>query len=776
MPFQVSPGVNVSEIDLTASAPAVSTSDGAMVGQFSWGPSNVIQNISSETELVSVFGKPNATNYKSWFTAANFLAYSNSLKVVRALGTGALNAISGTKVSSSALDGQNTESGVDATNAIPFTGDAAVTQVSDGDGTTTVFTITDPADMTDRTATVSVDGNTLTDGVGFVRTGNSIDFAAGTSPHGAPQAVAGNVVITIAARTQFTLSRDTYESDVVVRIDTVVQDASTYSSTGAVLTFNAAPADGASIEVDIPARTKFVVTETIETTDSLTVKLDNVTLALTTDYTVSGQTVTFVSAPTSGQTVTLQVFSAAVESFQYGTLATPIGNEDDLSVHDTGQGGDAVFGARCAGKRGNNLRVYLVDSATFSELPQAYQNLFDAAPGTNELHVIVEENVAIGDGGFQWNVVETHSFLSKAGNGKRADGTNVYYVDVIREQSSFIWPLNHPEDLAWGTDVANGDAALPSLSEMYYSPMSGGNDGVTPTVGTVSSAFDLFADSETTDVSLLLLGEWGEFGGNADNRNTILAHLISIVESRKDCVAILSASWASVQSKNASNVISSFNDLSSNYAFADSNWKYQYDKYNDVYRWVPMNGDVAGLMARTDSERDAWFSPAGFNRGIIKNVVKLAWAQNKTDRDDLYKKAINPVVTFPGQGTVLFGDKTLTTKPSAFDRINVRRLFIVLEKSIAAASKFTLFEFNDEFTRSQFVSLVEPFLRDVKGRRGIYDFLVVCDETNNTAGVIDRNEFVGDIFIKPARSINFIQLNFVAVRSGVAFEEIIGTV
>jgi phage tail sheath protein FI len=206
----------------------------------------------------------------------------------------------------------------------------------------------------------------------------------------------------------------------------------------------------------------------------------------------------------------------------------------------------------------------------------------------------------------------------------------------------------------------------------------------------------------------------------------------------------------------------------------DSGYKYRYDKYNDMYRYVPLNGDIAGLMVRTDSTRDPWFSPAGFNRGQIKNIVKLAWNPDKANRDTLYKNGVNPVVTFPGQGTILYGDKTLLAKPSAFDRINVRRLFIVLEKAIATASKFTLFEYNDEFTRAQFRSLVEPFLRDVQGRRGIYDFRVVCDETNNTGEVIDRNEFVGDIYIKPARSINFIQLNFVAVRSGVEFSEVVG--
>ena len=260
--------------------------------------------------------------------------------------------------------------------------------------------------------------------------------------------------------------------------------------------------------------------------------------------------------------------------------------------------------------------------------------------------------------------------------------------------------------------------------------------------------------------------------------STVTSHIIDIAGTRKDCVAFLSPERADVvdQAGNeVDNIVEYRNILtSSSYAFMDSNWKYQFDKYNNVYRWVPLNGDTAGLCVRTDFERDPWFSPAGFNRGIIRNVTRLAWNPDKTDRDELYKKGINPVVAFPGEGTILYGDKTLLSKPSAFDRINVRRLFIVLEKAIARAAKYSLFEFNDAFTRAQFISLVEPFLRDVQGRRGIFDFRVVCDETNNTPEVIDRNEFIGDIYIKPARSINFIQLNFVAVRTGVSFDEIVG--
>ena len=298
--------------------------------------------------------------------------------------------------------------------------------------------------------------------------------------------------------------------------------------------------------------------------------------------------------------------------------------------------------------------------------------------------------------------------------------------------------------------------------------LNGGVSADTPSDGNLQSALATFANDEAYDISLLPLG----------NVSTTVANyaISSVAEVRKDLIVFVSPQIGDVVNNvgsEAASIVTTRNSLtSSSYAVMDSGWKYQYDRYNDVYRWIPLNGDTAGAAVRTDFVADPWFSPAGFNRGQIKNVVKLAYSPGKTDRDTLYKTGVNPVVTFPGNGTVLYGDKTLLAKPSAFDRINVRRLFIVLEKAIATAAKYQLFEFNDGFTRAQFRNLVEPFLRDVQGRRGVTDFKVVCDESNNTGEVIDRNEFVADIYIKPARSINFIQLNFIATRTGISFEEV----
>jgi phage tail sheath protein FI len=321
----------------------------------------------------------------------------------------------------------------------------------------------------------------------------------------------------------------------------------------------------------------------------------------------------------------------------------------------------------------------------------------------------------------------------------------------------------------WGSNAAG--TTFTAVATPTLESLSGGADGSAASVGQVKTAYEKFQDADTVDVGLIISGSGN--GAHVDN-------LITIAENRKDAVVFASPERADVVNISNSetqktNVLDFYSSRSSSsYAVFDSGYKYMYDKYSDVYRFVPLNGDMAGLSARTDLVADSWFSPAGFNRGNVRGAVKLAFNPSKTQRDELYMKRVNPVCTFPGQGTVLFGDKTALSSPSAFDRINVRRLFITLEKAISTASKFQLFEFNDEFTRANFRAIVEPFLREVQGRRGITDFLVVCDNTNNTGDVVDRNEFVAEIFVKPNRSINFIKLQFVATRTGVAFEEVAG--
>jgi len=451
-------------------------------------------------------------------------------------------------------------------------------------------------------------------------------------------------------------------------------------------------------------------------------------------------------------------------------------NIDYTQNHSSGSGSDD-FVAKWPGEYGNSIGVSICDSNTF--VGWTYAGNFDSAPGTSdyaaaksstndELHIVViDTNGAIS--GTAGSILEKFAYISKASDAKNSDGSTNYYKDVLNNRSKYVWWTRHnTEGTNWGTAATvTASFALLTAADTYN--LTGGADA-TVTSGDLQRAFDLFENPDSVDVSLLMTGPVAD--------NTIPNYVIALAESRKDTVVFLSPPQVNVVDNvgsEASDIVTFRNTLtSSSYAVMDSGYKYQYDKYNDTYRWVPLNGDIAGLCVRTDSQRDPWFSPAGTNRGVIKNVVKLSWNPTKTERDELYKTGVNPVVTFPGEGTILYGDKTLLSRPSAFDRINVRRLFIVLEKAIARAARSSLFEFNDEFTRASFVNLVEPFLRDVQGRRGIYDFRVVCDTTNNTPEIIDRNEFVGDIYVKPARSINYIQLNFVAVRTGVSFDEVVG--
>lgn len=447
-----------------------------------------------------------------------------------------------------------------------------------------------------------------------------------------------------------------------------------------------------------------------------------------------------------------------------------------------------MWAAKWPGALGNSIKVSFCDAATWSTW--AYKNEFDSAPSTSdyvaaanssndEMHIIVIDELGAWTG-TRGEILEKFPFVSKCSDARRNDGSILYYKEVINQGSEYIWWLDHDEDamtsnvsvVTWGTTALSaGTSGKPfafanTATNAQTVTLAGGVSADIPTDGNLMTSFSLFDNDEEFDVSLIPAGPVS---------TTVQGHVVDIAESRRDCVAFLSPQQTDVvnTTNESTKVVNTRNSLtSSSYAVMDSGWKYQYDRYNDVYRWVPLNGDMAGLCARTDYTDDPWFSPAGLNRGIIRNVVKLAYSPNKTDRDTLYKSGVNPVVTFPGQGTVLFGDKTMLAKPSAFDRINVRRLFIVVEKAIATAAKFQLFEFNDAFTRAQFRTLVEPFLRDVQGRRGITDYRVICDETNNTAEVIDRNEFVADIYIKPTRSINFIQLNFIATRTGISFEEI----
>ena len=438
--------------------------------------------------------------------------------------------------------------------------------------------------------------------------------------------------------------------------------------------------------------------------------------------------------------------------------------------------------AKVPGTLGNSVSVsiFAANIGTFSSW--TYQGSFDSAPSTSayaaarscsydEMHIAVidEDGTITGTPG---TVLETFAYISQASDAKNSDGSSNYYADVVNATSKYIYWAGHEGNLAnagSSTSTVAGDYSSGSTAVSDVS-LSGGADGSAVGLSELQTGYDLFADAETVDVNLLFTVP------DANGAHTLADYVIAIAAARKDCVAFVSPPIVdSTSSTPSTDVLAWANTVTdSSYGVIDSTALKVYDKYNDTYAWIGAAGVVAGLCANTDDVADPWFSPAGFTRGQIRNVTKIAFNPKQAERDSLYKARVNPIVAFPGQGTVLYGDKTAQAKPSAFDRINVRRLFIVLEKAIATAAKYQLFELNDEFTRAMFRNMVEPFLRDVKGRRGITDFLVVCDETNNTGEIVDTNQFVADIYIKPARSINFITLNFIATRTGVEFSEIAG--
>lgn len=670
MPFSVSPGVNVSELDQTTVVPAVSTSIAAIAGCFQWGPALEPVLISSETNLVSRFGKPSSYNAETFFSAANFLAYSNSLYVCRAVDANTFNAVaSNTTFTSIQVNNRD-----DYDAATFSTGSLYLAKYPGLIGNSLRVSVCDSANAYASTVGSPTNAN------------NTVAFAF---PVGAKSATL------------------------------------TVTNTGDADTNAAATTEATSILASISVGDRLLIGNT----------------------TVGQQYVQVLSKSNPVVVANGEATATLVLSGRINTLANV--------------------------------------SQTTVQRKWEFSSLIKAAPGTSafveakggtsdEIHVVVvdEDGLFTGTKG---QVLEVFQGLSRATDAMAPTGGSNYYKNVINGSSQYLW---------WAGDNANAvsnTAALVAASTNQAPislSLSGGTDSadeanIAPS--SVMTAYGKFAEADKIDISLLIGGK--SIGGTSGE--LLPNYLINnIAEVRKDCVAFVSPNLGAVVA-NAGNELAdviAFRNLltESSYAAMDSGYKYQYDKYNDVYRWVPLNGDVAGLCAQTDKTNDPWWSPAGFNRGNVKNVTKLAYSPGQTDRDALYPLGINPVTTFPGQGSVLYGDKTLQSKPSAFDRLNVRRLFIVLEKAIATASKFMLFEFNDNFTRAAFVNMVEPFLTQVEGRRGVYDFKVICDTTNNTPAVIDGNQFVGDIYIKPTRVAEFIQLNFTAVSTGVNFSEIAG--
>ena len=481
-------------------------------------------------------------------------------------------------------------------------------------------------------------------------------------------------------------------------------------------------------------------------------------------------------------------------------LALKIDNEDDFNASLAALDSDNVgVLAKYPGALGNSLKLetFAADAsgATGDFASWPFKAFFDAAPGTSasatadgsthdEVHVAVVDQDGLITG-TKGEVLETYAYVSVAENAKNTDGTSNYLKDVINRQSRYIW-IPDITQVGGANGLGNAAGTATSTGKNYGTgrtsqrqqiSLTDGADGAALTTGQIATGFDHFEDPDTIEVDFLIAPGMGA----SSDQVTVVNDLVATASSlRKDCVVVTSPNRAAVVNNAASAVAdvatAVTNFTKSSYLIVDNNYLKVYDKFNDKFIFIPAASSTAGIMAATDRTAAPFFSPAGSRRGQYLGVTSLAYNPKKSDRDTHYKIGVNPVANLPGQGILLFGDKTHQSRPSAFDRINVRRLFLVIERAISTAAKATIFEFNDEFTRSEFVAIVEPVLRNIKGRRGITDFKVVCDDTNNGPEIIDTNQFVANIFIKPARSVNFITLNFVGVRSGVEFSEVVGTV
>ena len=798
MASQISPGVVLRERDLSnAVVVGTSSQTAAFASTFQKGPIGEVVTISDQKDLLGVFGKPTDANAEDWFVASEFLGYGGQLAVVRAE-TGASNAVdagptvlvkntadweggtgsskkfvaraAGTLGNSlkvvvvdSGADQYVTfgsvPAGIGVDDTVTFTGGATAKVLSWTPGTLTAavvltnpstkITTSDTLDIPDTgvaaTTTTLVGGTGYTAGTAVATTNGSgsgltVDVAVGA---GVPSAI------------------------------TLTSGGSAYATGANIATTGGG---GTGLTVDVVVAGGVVQTVAINTAG--------------TGYTV-GATVTIVGGG-SNATFTVDAATGAVTAVTINAGGTGYLVGDTVTV--AGGGADATFDI--ASVTDTQIAISSVsDWYTNTEIAGTGLKLsaIGPRPGTSafaadrsvsgdEVHVAVIDTT--GDvSGASSTIVERLTYLSKLSDAKSTEGANVYYKSIINAESSYVY---HGAALAttvsgavWNAGSGSVSGAL-AIGGAIETTLTAGVDDYSYTAGEIASAYDEFADDENTDVNFILMG--GSLGTEADTK-TKAAKVLAIAAGRRDAIAFVSpyrgnqigTSGALTSRQQKDNTLGFFSGLTStSYGVFDSGYKYIYDRFNDVYRYIPTNGDIAGLCVATSTATDDWFSPAGLTRGGIRNAVKLAYNPSKSDRDELYQNRINPVVSVAGSGITLFGDKTALASPSAFDRINVRRLFLNIESRVENLAKGVLFELNDDLTRSNFSAAVNSYLNEVQARQGLTDFLVVCDTSNNTPDVIDRNEFVAELFLKPTRSINYVTVTFTATRTGVSFAEVVG--
>jgi len=825
MPLNLaSPGILVKEIDLTLGR-IDPTSDkiGGIVGPFAKGPVGTPVLIANENDLLNTFGKPHNTDkqYETWLAASSYLAYGGSLNVIRAdnynaaTGEGIKNAFVGTASSVRIKSAENyeelgyDENTIDGVTVAARNPGSWANNIKIGiiDGRADQIIGIATTGATSFSATVSDSIGTLVGSANTISLSDTTDITVGLEVKCDVAGVvsAGTTVLAVpggGAAGLVTMSTSSQSS----------VDLTTSFDFGTTTFVTADIAVGYGITQAVPDGTTVSNTGVGAGTTS---ELDGYFKGIVTKIGTGEVEVKFLSHVNAASTETAQSYNSIYKFSADSTVA----------IHSTGQstsyGSTSISSARdwfdnqeleistatVGGKETTNTIKWntLADRPTTSEFASARGARFD------EVHVVVID----GDGTISGNVgtiLEKHLNLSKAKDAEFSVGSPSYWRSYLETNSTLIFGGGEPAgvvttgyssgfslagDTGWDqnaegvifSSIGNLNAVLEKGTNYSGISTITSTGALNSDLGDLVAGYTLFENDTNVDVDFLLMGS---AKGGQDEARALATKLISVADKRKDAVAFISPYRGSMITDNPNqetvdvvlsdatitdNVIDFFDPItSSSYAVFDSGYKYMFDRFNNVFRYVPLNGDIAGLCARTDINAFPWFSPAGTARGAILNAVKLAYNPSKEQRDRLYSARVNPVIFSPGAGIVLFGDKTAFAKASAFDRINVRRLFLFLEDAISAAAKDQLFEFNDEITRTNFVNIVEPFLRDVQAKRGITDYVVICDETNNTAAIIDSNEFVADIYIKPARSINFVGLNFIATRTGVAFEEVIGNV
>ena len=794
---QLSPGVIIQERDFTTVSSVALANIGALAAPFERGPVEQVVDINNERTLISTFGKPNDTNYEFWFTAAQFLSYGGTLKTIRADGANLKNAVSNA-AAVKIKNLQNYETAFEGGSNDWVFG----TQSPGGYGNSLRVFVTDAG--ADQILTLNAPAGT--DDYRFVRAGAVVSGNKG----GKVFRYSLKLTLETTVNGDFIPDEPAWSTAAYYsKFDRVTNGGNIYQAQGAGTAGGSAPTHTSGLASDGGVNWAFVGADagtTIEINaadQTVTVLSWNPTdRVLEIDIPVGGitgkidDTMTVVQGSVSGAIASVSRELHVVLDADSGAFAA----SDSIADADSEA---AVIGTV---RDEYPEREYLPGKKWVNIAPRPSTSLYclDKGGKNDELHIIVLD----GDGqltGTPNTLLEKFLSVSKASDAKSTVGENNYYANVLKQTSQYIYWGSHLDDddqfpvnavLAtgsWGTISANKNFnRIQSSKSVHDEPsgrhmgggksggsikfaFAGGVDDYSNTSSDFSNAYNLVSDAESINVDYILSGP---AGSSSDAALAKANSILNIVNSRKDCIAFFSPMRADVIGQTNSDTITNkvltyFQNFgSTSYAVLDSGYKYIYDKYSDVYRYIPCNGDVAGLCLQTGVNQDPWFSPAGFSRGVLRNAIKLAYSPNKDQRDKLYAERINPVVTFPGQGVILFGDKTALGYQSAFDRINVRRLFLTLERVIGESAKAQLFEQNDETSRSLFRNLVEPYLRDVQGRRGVTDFLVKCDEENNPPDAVDRGEFFAEIYVKPTRTINYITLTFTATRTGVSFSEI----